>query len=48
MASFVKNMSVDHRGFDIIVAQEFLNRPDIITALQQMGSKGMAEGTFPF
>jgi hypothetical protein len=38
----VENMSVDHRGLDVIMAQEFLNGPNIVTRFQQMRSKGMA------
>jgi hypothetical protein len=38
----IKNMSVDHRGLDVIMAQEFLNGPNVIAALEQMRRKGMA------
>jgi len=37
-------MGVDHRGFHILMAQEFLHRPDIVTAFQKLCGKGMAEG----
>jgi len=30
--STVKDMGIDHRRFDIIMAQEFLDRSDIVTA----------------
>jgi hypothetical protein len=35
-------MSVDHRGLDVIMAQEFLNGPNIVTAFQQVSCQGMA------
>ena len=41
--STVKDMGVDHRRFDIIVAKKFLNGPDIITTFEQVSGKGMAE-----
>jgi len=36
-------VSVDHGGFDILVAQEFLNRADIHASFQEMGCERMAE-----
>jgi len=36
-------MGIDHRGFHVLVPQQFLNRPDIVTAFQQMRGEGMAE-----
>ena len=36
-------MRVDHRGLDILVAEQFLNGPDIVSVLQQMRGKGMAK-----
>jgi hypothetical protein len=35
-AAPIENMVIDHRGFDIVVAQEFLYGSDIIPVLQQM------------
>ncbi len=31
----IENMGIDHRGFDIVAAQEFLYGSDIITVLHQ-------------
>jgi len=33
-------MGIDHRRFNIIMAQEFLDRPDIVTAFEQLSGKG--------
>ena len=32
----VENMGIDHRSLDVILAQEFLYGPDIVTALDQV------------
>ncbi len=34
-AAPIENMGIDHRGFDIVVAQEFLYGSDIITVIHQ-------------
>jgi len=44
LATPVQDMGVDHRGFNIFEAQQFLNRSDVVTALKQMGGERMAEG----
>ena len=36
-------MGIDHRRFDIIMAQELLDRPDIVTTFEQMSGKRMPE-----
>jgi hypothetical protein len=36
-------MSVDHRRFDVPMAEQFLNRPDIIAILKQVGGKAVAQ-----
>ncbi len=36
-------VGVDHGGFDILVAQEFLDGADIVAGLQKVGSEGVAE-----
>jgi hypothetical protein len=41
--STVEDMGIDHRRFDIIMAQEFLDRSDIVTAFEQVSGKGMPE-----
>ena len=35
----IQHMGVDHRGFYIAVAEQFLNRAYILTAFQQVGGK---------
>jgi hypothetical protein len=37
-------MSIDHGGFDIFVAEEFLDGADVIAVLEQVGGEGVAEG----
>ena len=32
-------MGIDHGGLDIFMAHQFLDRPDIIAVLQQVGGK---------
>jgi hypothetical protein len=34
-------MGIDHRGTDITMAQEFLNRADIVAVFQQMGGEAL-------
>ncbi len=40
---FVQNMRIDHRRGNILVSQEFLDRPDVVAAFEQMGGKAMTE-----
>ena len=40
----VEDMGVDHRCLNILVTEEFLHGADIITILEEMSGKGMAEG----
>jgi hypothetical protein len=35
----VEDMGVNHSCFHIIVPQEFLHRPNVVTAFQQVGCK---------
>jgi hypothetical protein len=42
MASFVKNVGIDHGCTDVLVAKQFLDGPDVITVLKQMRSERMA------
>jgi hypothetical protein len=37
-------MRIDHRGFDIAMAQQFLDRSNVVATLEQMSGKGMPEG----
>lgn len=39
----VHNVGVDHGGFYIFVAEEFLNGADVVAGFQEMGGKGVAE-----
>ena len=35
--ALVQDMGIDHRRSDIAMAEQFLDRPDVVTAFQQMG-----------
>ena len=37
-------MGIDHGGFDVFVAKQFLNSTNVVAILQEMGGKGVAEG----
>ena len=37
-------MGVDHRRAHVLVTEKFLNSPDIISVLEQMGGKRVAKG----
>ena len=37
-------MGVDHGGFDVFVAEEFLDGSDVVAVLEEVGGEGMAEG----
>ena len=43
-ATFIKDVGIDHRGTDIHVSEQFLDSADIISSLQQMRCKAVAEG----
>ena len=43
-AAAIEDVGVNHRRFHVLVAKEFLHRADIVAILQQMRSKGVAEG----
>ena len=43
-AAALEDMGVDHGGFDIFVAEQFLNGADVVAVLEQMGGKRVAEG----
>ena len=36
-------MGIDHRGTDILVTEEFLDGPDVVAVLKQMGPESKAE-----
>lgn len=46
-ASSIQNMGINHCGADIFVPQEFLNRPDIVTVLQQVRRKRVTKRVAP-
>ena len=37
-------MGVDHGGFDVFVAEEFLDGSDVVAVLEEVGGEGVAEG----
>ena len=38
------DMGVDHGRFEVLVAQQFLHRADVVAGLEQVRGEGMAEG----
>ena len=42
--STVEDMGIDHRCLDVAMAQEFLDRSNIVTAFEQVSGEGMPEG----
>ena len=43
VSASIEDMRREHRGLDIFVAQQLLDRPNIRAILQEVGSKGVAE-----
>jgi len=43
-AAALEDMGVDHGGFDVFVAEEFLDGADVVIVLQEMGGEGVTEG----
>lgn len=41
--TLIKNMGVNHRGFDIAMAKQFLDRTDIVAIFKQMCGKRVPE-----
>lgn len=39
-------MGVDHGGFEAGVAEQILDRADVVIGLEQVGGEGMTEGVF--
>ena len=39
----IQNMGIDHGRFHILVSQELLDRPDIISVFEQMDGKGISK-----
>lgn len=42
--AFVENMRVDHRGANVAVAQQLLDRADVVPVFQQMRGERMTQG----
>ncbi len=42
--AFIEDMGINHRRLDVTVAEEFLHRPDIVAALDEVGRERVAEG----
>ena len=42
--TFAHDVGIDHRRADILVAEEFLYRPDVGAAFEQVRGKAVAEG----
>jgi hypothetical protein len=40
---FVEHVRVDHRGLDVLVAEELLDRPDVVPGQEEMGRKGVPQ-----
>jgi hypothetical protein len=40
----VENVGVDHRGLDVLMAEQLLDGPDVVAVFEQVGGKGVAEG----
>jgi hypothetical protein len=38
-----QDVSVNHRGADVPVTQQFLDRPDVVSVLEQVSGEGMTE-----
>jgi hypothetical protein len=40
----VRDVSVDHRGGDVLVAAEFLHGADVVTVLEEVRGEAVAQG----
>ena len=47
MATFVQNMSVNHGRADVFVPKKFLDGPNVVASLKQVGSERMPERVAP-
>jgi hypothetical protein len=43
LAAALEDVGVDHRGAHILVAEELLDRADVVTALEQVRGEGVAQ-----
>ncbi len=43
-AAALEDVGIDHCGFDVFVAEEFLNGANVVVVLEEVGGKGMPEG----
>lgn len=44
VSASIEDMRIDHGRTDILMAQQFVDRPNIVTVLKQMRGKRMPEG----
>ena len=40
----LEDMGIDHSGFNVFVAEQFLHSSDIVAILEEVGGEGMPEG----
>ncbi len=43
-AAAIEDVCVDHGGADVVVAEEFLDRADVVAALEEVGGEGVPQG----
>ena len=43
-AAALEDVGVDHGGFDILVAEQFLDGADVVAILQKVGGEAVTEG----
>lgn len=44
LAAPIKDMRINHRGFNVLMTKQLLNRSYIVTVLQELRREGMAKG----
>ena len=44
MPSTIQDMRIDHCRLDALMAQDLLDRPDVVTALEEMRREGVPQG----
>ena len=40
----MEDVGIDHGGFDVFVSEQFLDGADIVSVLEEVSGKGVAEG----
>ena len=38
-AAALEHVGIDHRGLDVLVAEQFLDRADVVAVLEEMGGE---------